>query len=332
MPLHPGDPLTPGVGATEDAKRLDAARTPTTLTKIPVLPISYGDALPLLRALGGPVAPPDWRGALPITYHLGPGPARVHLKLEFNWNMVPVYDVIARMPGSQHPDEWVIRGNHHDAWVNGANDPISGLVAVLEEARAIGELAKSGWTPKRTIIYAAWDGEEAGLLGSTEWVETHADELRANGVVYINSDTNSRGFLDAGGSHTLETLDQRRWRATCPIRSGTSRCWTRLRAREAIAGEECRGAEGSARARADPARCARLGLGLHAVPAAHRRRGDQHRLRRRGRRRFVSLDVRLVRSLHALRRSEFRLRRRAGEDDRTAGAAARRTPTCCRSS
>ncbi|MEA2164220.1 MAG: N-acetylated-alpha-linked acidic dipeptidase [Thermoanaerobaculia bacterium] len=205
MPVHPGDPLTPGVGATAEAKRIDR-KDSDVITKIPVLPISYSDALPLLRALGGPVAPPEWRGALPITYHLGPGPSRVHVALEFNWNLVPAYDVIARMVGSQYPDEWIMRGNHSDAWVNGADDPISGLVAELEEAKAIGELAKSGWRPKRTIQFAAWDGEEEGLIGSTEWAETHADDLRRNGVVYINSDTNARGFLDAGGSHTLERL------------------------------------------------------------------------------------------------------------------------------
>jgi N-acetylated-alpha-linked acidic dipeptidase len=205
MPVHPGDPLTPGIGATADAKRLDL-KDADVITKIPVLPISYGDALPLLRALGGPVAPAEWRGALPITYHMGPGPSRVHLALEFNWNLVPAYDVIARMTGSQYPDQWIMRGNHHDAWVNGANDPLSGQVAQMEEAKAIAELAKTGWRPKRTIQFAAWDGEEEGLIGSTEWAETHADELRAKGVVYINSDTNSRGFLDAGGSHTLEKL------------------------------------------------------------------------------------------------------------------------------
>jgi N-acetylated-alpha-linked acidic dipeptidase len=205
MPVYPGDPLTPGVGATADAKRLDR-KDAETITRIPVLPISYGDALPLLRALGGPVAPSEWRGALPITYHLGPGPSRVHLALEFNWDMVPAFDVIARMTGSQYPDEWIMRGNHYDAWVNGASDPLSGQVAQLEEAKAIAELAKSGWRPKRTIQFAAWDGEEEGLIGSTEWAETHAEELRNKGVVYINSDTNSRGFLDAGGSHTLERL------------------------------------------------------------------------------------------------------------------------------
>jgi N-acetylated-alpha-linked acidic dipeptidase len=203
MPLYPGDPLTPGVGATKDAKRLkieDAA----TLTKIPVLPISYGDAQPLLQALTGRVAPEGWRGGLGITYHIGPGPAVVHLKVKSNWDTKPVYDVIAKIPGATFPNEWVVRGNHHDAWVNGAEDPTSGMVAVLEEARALGELLKAGWKPKRTIIYCAWDGEEPGLLGSTEWAETHYDELRAHAVAYINSDSNGRGFLDIQGSHTLE--------------------------------------------------------------------------------------------------------------------------------
>lgn len=203
MPLYPGDPLTPGIGATKEAKRLPIKDAPT-LTKIPVMPISYSDALPLLRALAGPMAPEEWRGALPIPYHLGPGPATIHFKLEFDWKIVPAYDVIAKLRGSERPDEWIIRGNHHDAWVNGADDPISGLVAEMEEARAVGELVKSGWKPKRTIVYAAWDGEEPGLLGSTEWAEAHADLLKKNAAVYINSDTNGRGFLNIAGSHTLE--------------------------------------------------------------------------------------------------------------------------------
>jgi N-acetylated-alpha-linked acidic dipeptidase len=203
MPVYSGDPLTPGVGATKDAKRLPREQA-TTLTKIPVLPISYADARPLLEAIGGPVAPDAWRGALPLTYHLGPGPAKVRLKLEFDWSMVPVRNVIARLRGTERPDQWIIRGNHSDAWVNGADDPISGLVALMEEARAVSELAKGGWRPKRTIVYCAWDGEEQGLLGSTEWVETHADLLRRNAAVYVNSDSNGRGFLFAAGSHTLE--------------------------------------------------------------------------------------------------------------------------------
>jgi N-acetylated-alpha-linked acidic dipeptidase len=201
--LYEGDPLTPGYGATKDAKRLPIKGNPL-ITKIPVLPISYGDAQPLLNAIGGQVAPPAWRGNLPITYHVGPGPAKVHLKVESNWDIKPIYDVIARIPGSDFPDQWILRGNHHDAWVNGAEDPISGQVALLEEARSMGELLKQGWRPKRTIIFCAWDGEEPGLLGSTEWVETHQDELRTKAVMYVNSDGNGRGFLGVGGSHSLE--------------------------------------------------------------------------------------------------------------------------------
>jgi N-acetylated-alpha-linked acidic dipeptidase len=205
MEIHPGDPLTPGVGATKDAKRLDL-KDVTVLTKIPVLPISYADAQPLLAAMEGPVVPPEWRGALPITYRMGPGPTRVHLHLKSNWGMKTIYDVIARIPGSSAPDEWVIRGNHHDAWVNGADDPLAGQVALLEEARAYGALIAKGWHPRRTIIYCAWDGEEPGLLGSTEWVETHEDELRQHAVAYFNTDGNARGFLSVGGSHVLEAF------------------------------------------------------------------------------------------------------------------------------
>ena len=201
--LYPGDPLTPGVGATKAAKRLPLEDV-QTITKIPVLPISYGDAQPLLAALKGPMAPEQWRGALPFPYHLGPGPAKVHLKVKSNWDIKTLYDVIARVGGSEYPDEWVVRGNHHDAWVNGAEDPISGLVAELEEARAFGELLKQGWKPKRTLIYCAWDGEEPALLGSTEWAEEHADELSRHAVAYLNSDSNGRGYLFMGGSHSLE--------------------------------------------------------------------------------------------------------------------------------
>jgi len=203
MPTYPGDPLTPGVGATKDARRL-AIKDVTTLTKIPVLPISYGDAAPLLAAIGGSVAPQDWRGALPLTYKIGPGPARVHLVVRSNWDVKPLYDVIGTLRGSSAPDEWVIRGNHHDAWVNGADDPIAGQVALLEEMRAMGALVRQGWHPKRTIIYAAWDGEEPGLLGSTEWAETHADDLARHAVAYLNTDTNGRGYLGVSGSHVLE--------------------------------------------------------------------------------------------------------------------------------
>ena len=203
MPVYPGDPLTPGVGATKDAKRLNRSEA-VTIMKIPVLPISYEDALPLLQSLGGPVVPASWRGSLPITYHVGPGKDKVHLKLQFNWDIKQLYNVIAKLPGSELPDEWIIRGNHHDAWVNGAADPISGIVSEMEEARAISELVKRGFKLKRTLIYCAWDGEEPSLLGSTEWTEDHQAELRKKAVFYLNTDANSRGFISVSGSHSLE--------------------------------------------------------------------------------------------------------------------------------
>jgi N-acetylated-alpha-linked acidic dipeptidase len=205
LTVYPGDPLTPGVGATRGAKRLAIADAKTIL-KIPVLPISYADAQPLLAALGGPVAPTRWRGSLPVTYHMGPGPARVHLAISSDWNQKPLYDVIATLRGSSAPDEWVMRGNHRDGWVFGAWDPLSGQVAMLAEAKALGALVKSGWRPQRTLVYASWDGEEPGLLGSTEWAEQHAEELKHKAVLYVNSDTNSRGFLFPEGSHTLQHL------------------------------------------------------------------------------------------------------------------------------
>ncbi len=210
MPTYPGDPLSPGFasepGMQPGQGRMLQISQATTIEKIPVLPISYGDALPLLKNLGGPVAPESWRGALPITYHIGAGPAKVHLALAFDWHERPLYDVIARIPGRVAPDQWVVYGNHHDAWVNGAEDPLSGQVALDETGRALGRLLKTGWRPERTIILAAWDGEEWGLLGSTEWAEKHAQELRDHAVVYFNSDTNSRGWLGAAGSHSLETF------------------------------------------------------------------------------------------------------------------------------
>jgi N-acetylated-alpha-linked acidic dipeptidase len=205
MPIHPGDPLSPGWASEPGARKLAQADAATIL-KIPVLPISYGDALPLLRALKGPVAPEAWRGALPITYHVGPGPSELRMKLAFEWRNRPLHDVIVRIEGSTFPDEWIIFGNHHDAWVNGADDPTSGAAALMETARGLSELLKAGWRPKRTIVLALWDGEEWGLLGSTEWAEKHADELRDKAAVYINSDSTGKGWLSAGGSHGLQTF------------------------------------------------------------------------------------------------------------------------------
>ena len=206
MQLNPGDPLTPGVGSTKGAKRLAVKDAPTIL-KIPVLPISYGDATPLLQALEGPIAPEGWRGSLPMPYHMGgSGPAKVHMVVESDWSQKPIYNVIATLKGSTMPDQWIIRGNHRDGWVFGAEDPLSSHVAMLEEARVMGELVKNGWRPQRTIVYGSWDGEEPGLIGSTEWVETHADDLSKKAILYINTDGTSRGFLGAGGSHSLQHL------------------------------------------------------------------------------------------------------------------------------
>ncbi|HEX7348230.1 MAG TPA: transferrin receptor-like dimerization domain-containing protein [Rhodanobacteraceae bacterium] len=205
MQLYPGDPTTPGYGSVPGAKHLPLKDAKTVL-KIPVLPISYADATPLLRAMGGPLAPESWRGALPFTYHVGAGPAKVHMVVKSNWNLKPIYDVIAKLPGSTDADQWVLRGNHHDGWVFGAFDPLAGTVAMMGEAKAMGALYQQGWRPKRTIVYASWDGEEPGLLGSTEWAETHAKELQQKAVAYVNSDTNGRGILFAGGSHSLQRL------------------------------------------------------------------------------------------------------------------------------
>ena len=235
MPLYPGDPLTPFVGATEDAERLTVEEAPTIM-KIPVLPISYADALPFLQALQGPVAPLAWRGALPLTYHVGPGPARVRLHVESNWDLEPAYNVIAVMSGSEYPDEWVVRGNHRDGWAMGAGDPTSGMVALMEEARAVGELARTGWRPRRTIMYTGWDAEEPGLLGSTEWAEHHRDELRDKAVLYLNTDGNGRGFFSAGGSHTLERVVNQVTKQVEDPQTGVS-VWERARARRAVAGD-----------------------------------------------------------------------------------------------
>lgn len=204
--IYPGDPLTPGEGAGPDAKpiaRADAA----IILKIPVLPMSYGDATKILSRLGGRIAPADWRGALGLSYHIGgDGSVKLRLAVQSDWKMVPVYNVIATIKGARYPDQWVIRGNHRDAWVFGASDPLAGQVALMSEAKAIGGLLKTGWRPKRTIVYASWDGEEAALIGSTEWAEQNAAELKAKAVLYVNSDAPNRGILDVGGSHDFQHL------------------------------------------------------------------------------------------------------------------------------
>lgn len=203
MPLYPGDPLSPGWASEKGSKRLSIAES-KSIMKIPVLPLSYGDAQPILEQLTGPVVPREWRGSLPITYHAGPGAARVHMKTDYDWATRPLYDVIATIPGAESPDEWIIAGNHHDAWVNGADDPTSGAAALLETARTLATLQNQRWKPKRTIKIAFWDGEEFGLLGSTEWAEKHQDELKQKAVAYLNSDNTAHGWIHVSGSHTLE--------------------------------------------------------------------------------------------------------------------------------
>jgi N-acetylated-alpha-linked acidic dipeptidase len=261
MPLYPGDPLTKGVGATKDAKRIETKSAPT-LTKIPVLPISYSDALPLLKNLDGAVVPDGWRGALPTTYHFGGKTPTVRMKLEFNWDIKPIYDVIAKMPGSERPDQWIIRGNHRDAWVNGANDPLSGLVAMMQEAKAISGLSKTGWKPKRTIVFAAWDAEEEGLLGSTEWVETHAAELEQKAAVYINTDSNGRGFLGMAGSHTLEKFINEVGKDVPDPQTKMS-VWERTRANQIVNGSPADRAEAMSRS---DLRIGALGSGSDFTP------------------------------------------------------------------
>lgn len=252
LPVYPGDPSTPGRGSVPGVVPVPFDQM-VTLTKIPVLPISYGDALPLLSALGGETVPPAWRGGLAITYKTGlPGPARVHFKLAFNWNRVPLHNVIARIPGSDAPDEWILRGNHRDGWVHGANDPLSSLVAEMEELRGMAALLKQGWRPRRTIIYAAWDGEEEGIVGSTEWVETHRDELARKAVMYLNTDTNGRGFLGMDGSHSLERFMNEVAREVTDPETGLT-AWKRAQLR--------RIAEGGPAARAELRHRADLRLG-----------------------------------------------------------------------
>ncbi len=243
MTRYPGDPLTPGVGATADAKRLTRETAPTIL-KIPALPISYADAQPFLAAVDGVAVPKAWRGALPLTYHAGTSAARAHLVVRSDWSLKPIYDVVAVMRGRELPDQWIVRGNHHDGWVFGASDPLSGQVALMSEAQAIGELAKSGWRPKRTLVYLSWDAEEPGLIGSTEWAETHGDELQRKAVLYVNSDNIDRGFLHAGGSPSLQGLMNEAARDTRdPQTAGSVR--ERLRARLEVAGFS--GGEGRAK-------------------------------------------------------------------------------------
>lgn len=251
MPIYPGDPLTPGVGATANAKRISRAQA-VTLLKIPALPMSYGDAQKILGRLGGPAMPSGWQGSLPFTYHAGgDGAVKLHLAVKSDWSLKPIYDVIATLKGSTLPDQWIVRGNHHDGWVMGASDPLTGNVALMSEAKAMGDLVKRGWRPKRTIVYASWDAEEPGLMGSTEWAETHADELKAKALLYVNSDSNGRGTLEAGGSHEYQSLVRDVAGSVRDPETGATVA-DRARARLHVDALEARAKPGSAVAAAEP--------------------------------------------------------------------------------
>ncbi len=309
MTLYSGDPLTPGVGATPGAKRL-ALKDAVTVLKIPVLPLSYAAAEPLLAALGGRVAPAGWRGGLPLTYHLGPGPAKVHMKVISDWSQKTLYDVIATLRGAEEPDRWIIRGNHHDAWVFGADDPLSGQVALMAEAQAIGKLVKAGWRPRRTLIYASWDGEEPGLLGSTEWAEQHAAELKSKAAVYINSDMNSRGFLAVGGSHALQHFASEAARDVKDPETGAS-VLTRAAARVSVAGYDA-GGRGNA---STDLQLTALGSGSDFTPFLQHLGVNSLDVGFEGEAEYgvYHSRLRLLRSLPAFRRPDIRVRRRARE-------------------
>jgi N-acetylated-alpha-linked acidic dipeptidase len=207
LPEFPGDPTTPGIASVPDLP--ESKRTPPeqskALPKIPSNPLSYADAWLILEHLGGPDSPREWQGSLPFTYHVGPGPVKVHLHTEEDYQYRTIWDVIGRAPGSESPNEWVVAGNHRDAWVYGAVDPNSGTAAMLEAVHGVGELLKSGWKPKRTILFASWDAEEEGLVGSTEWAEQHATEL-SNAAAYFNMDVGVAG--PKFGSSAVPSLKQ----------------------------------------------------------------------------------------------------------------------------
>jgi len=205
LTIYPGDPLTPGYASTKDAKRI-ALTAVTDLPHIPCLPISYGNAEKLLHNLAGPAVPHDWQGGLPFTYHIGPGTTEVTMKIEMDYEIRPIWDVIGTIEGQKDPDQKVIIGNHRDAWVFGAVDPNSGTASMLETARGFGQLLKAGWKPNRTIVLCSWDGEEYGLIGSTEWGEENANELTKDAIAYINVDAPVSGTNF--GASSVPSLDK----------------------------------------------------------------------------------------------------------------------------
>ncbi|WP_051670780.1 M28 family peptidase [Bryobacter aggregatus] len=203
LPMYPGDPLTPGKPSIAGVPRIKMEDA-KNIQKIPVLPISWEDAKPILEQIEGDIAPLEWRGAIPVTYHAGAGPVTVHMRVQVDNATRTIHDVIGHLKGSVYPDQYVIYGNHHDAWVNGAADPVSGAASLLESARILCKAAQQGWKPKRTIIFALWDAEEFGLIGSTEWAEKHRENLLKNAVSYFNSDSTLRGAMSVQATPSLE--------------------------------------------------------------------------------------------------------------------------------
>jgi N-acetylated-alpha-linked acidic dipeptidase len=203
MPHYPGDPSTPDRPSKPGVERIPMDKI-ETFSPIPVQPMSYRDGVEILKRLGGKVVPDDWRGALPVMYHIGPGPARVHMKLQMDYGQRRLINVTGKITGGQFPDQWVIVGSHRDAWVFGASDSVSGHVSMMSVARAMGDMVKKGWKPRRSVLFVSWDGEEPGLLGSTEWVEDLTSELKAKAAVYVNRDAGAGGLIFSGSAvHSL---------------------------------------------------------------------------------------------------------------------------------
>jgi N-acetylated-alpha-linked acidic dipeptidase len=206
LSLGPGDPSTPGWPSNAGARRIPREKM-ETVPRIPSLPISYASAEKILRRMGGPRVPDEWQGGLPFAYHVGPGGAAVQMDVQMDEGLKPIYNVIARIPGTEQPERTVILGNHRDAWTHGAVDPNSGTTSMLETARGLAAALKTGWKPKRTIVFASWDAEEYGLVGSTEWAEDHAADLSTKAVAYLNVDVSVTGSeLGVGGVPSLRDL------------------------------------------------------------------------------------------------------------------------------
>ncbi len=245
----PGDPTTPGYASTRGAKRVPYEQL-TGIPRIPSLPLSYGEAARILKALQGPRVPDDWQGGLPFAYHVGPGPAETEMAVEMDYAIRPIYNVIATIRGSAEPERLVVLGNHRDAWTYGAVDPNSGTASMLETARGLAAALKAGWKPRRTLILASWDGEEYGLLGSTEWVEDRLESLQASAVAYVNLDVSVTGSdLDVDGVPSLRDLVmETAGDVPEPRRGGTVlEAWRSRRHREWAKSEPASSAEADAR-------------------------------------------------------------------------------------